>query len=117
MEQMKIAELEKWFAENCNGDWEHQGGLKIGTLDNPGWMVRLDLDTIEHKFDETVSDLNRPLTDNPETTDEDFVHYRFFPEQNALEVACGVSNLSEVLAFILSDANYPHVDSDVDVLP
>ena len=34
--------LENWHASLCDGDWEHTYGIKIGTLDNPGWMVRID---------------------------------------------------------------------------
>lgn len=32
-----------WYASQCNGDWEHQYGVKITTLDNPGWTVQIDL--------------------------------------------------------------------------
>lgn len=35
--------LSRWFAENCDGDWEHQQGIKIQTTDNPGWHVQVDL--------------------------------------------------------------------------
>lgn len=35
--------LEKWYALNCNGDWEHGYGVHITTLDNPGWHVEMDL--------------------------------------------------------------------------
>ena len=35
--------LEKWYLKNCNGDWEHSFGIKIETLDNPGWSVDIDL--------------------------------------------------------------------------
>ena len=38
-----IARLEQWFVEQCNGDWEHQYGLSIGSLDNPGWRLTIDL--------------------------------------------------------------------------
>jgi len=38
-----IAALEQWYSSQCNGDWEHQFGLKIETLDNPGWSVTIDL--------------------------------------------------------------------------
>jgi len=32
-----------WYKKNCNGDWEHNYGVAIGTLDNPGWSVKIDL--------------------------------------------------------------------------
>jgi Immunity protein 53 len=39
--------LEKWYRARCNGDWEHQWGVEIGTLDNPGWRVHIDLAIME----------------------------------------------------------------------
>lgn len=35
--------LENWFKENCYDEWEHSYGIKIKTLDNPGWSVTVDL--------------------------------------------------------------------------
>ena len=35
--------IEKWYANNCNGDWEHSYGITIETLDNPGWEIKIDL--------------------------------------------------------------------------
>jgi hypothetical protein len=35
--------LQNWYAAQCDGDWEHDFGVKIETLDNPGWIVRVDL--------------------------------------------------------------------------
>ena len=35
--------LEDWYHAQCDGDWEHQYGVKIDTLDNPGWTVQIDL--------------------------------------------------------------------------
>ncbi|NLS91358.1 MAG: rhodanese-related sulfurtransferase [Planctomycetaceae bacterium] len=32
-----------WYASQCNGQWEHEYGIKIETLDNPGWSVEIDL--------------------------------------------------------------------------
>jgi hypothetical protein len=26
-----------------DGDWEHRYGLRIESLDNPGWLIRIDL--------------------------------------------------------------------------
>ena len=38
-----LQELQRWYHSQCNGDWEHSYGAKIGTLDNPGWSVIIDL--------------------------------------------------------------------------
>lgn len=35
--------LQQWYEAECNGDWEHSFGVKIETLDNPGWIVTIDL--------------------------------------------------------------------------
>lgn len=40
-------EIIDWLADryksNCDGDWEQNYGVKIDTLDNPGWFVNIDL--------------------------------------------------------------------------
>ena len=35
--------LNEWYQSNCDGDWEHNFGVNIETLDNPGWIVKIDL--------------------------------------------------------------------------
>ena len=40
----ELADLQTWYASNCDGDWEHSFGVTIGTLDNPGWSVTIDLE-------------------------------------------------------------------------
>lgn len=35
--------LQLWFKQQANGDWEHQYGVSIESLDNPGWSVKIDL--------------------------------------------------------------------------
>ncbi len=44
--------LMAWYKSNCDGDWEHLYGIKIGTIDNPGWSVDIEL-------------LDTPLEDKP----------------------------------------------------
>ncbi|ARF56241.1 Imm53 family immunity protein [Streptomyces gilvosporeus] len=36
--------LTAWYTDQCDGDWEHAYGIRIETLDNPGWSVELDLE-------------------------------------------------------------------------
>jgi hypothetical protein len=38
-----LTDIQKWYESNCDGDWEHQFGVIIETLDNPGWAVSIDL--------------------------------------------------------------------------
>jgi len=35
--------LQNWYAAQCNGEWEHQYGIQIDTIDNPGWRLRISL--------------------------------------------------------------------------
>lgn len=35
--------LMAWYDSRCDGDWEHQYGVHIRTLDNPGWALDIDL--------------------------------------------------------------------------
>ncbi len=38
-----LKSLESWYISNCNGDWEHEYGIQISTIDNPGWCLKIDL--------------------------------------------------------------------------
>jgi len=42
-----LQKLQNWYMRHCDGDWEHQQGIIIETLDNPGWKVSIDLDESE----------------------------------------------------------------------
>jgi hypothetical protein len=51
-----LDELQDWYVSQCDGDWEHDFGVTIDTLDNPGWIIKIDLDgtDLEGRFFETV---------------------------------------------------------------
>jgi hypothetical protein len=38
-----LARIQRWYAAQCDGEWEHGSGVKIDSLDNPGWLIRIDL--------------------------------------------------------------------------
>jgi hypothetical protein len=41
---MSILErLQDWFQSQCDGQWEHDRGVRIDSTDNPGWWVKIDL--------------------------------------------------------------------------
>jgi len=53
-----IIAIQKWFQEQCNGEWEQQRtGIKIETCDNPCWWVKIYIKgtTLENKPFEMVS--------------------------------------------------------------
>ena len=39
-----IERVQNWYLQQCNGDWEHSFGMKIETLDNPGFWIKIDLE-------------------------------------------------------------------------
>ncbi len=57
-----LLDLQKWYISNCNGEWEEEYGVKIDTLDNPGWSVTIDLyeTNLEgkrfHQYENHISD-------------------------------------------------------------
>jgi hypothetical protein len=38
-----ISEIQSWYHQQCNGEWEHSHGITIETIDNPGWSVQIAL--------------------------------------------------------------------------
>jgi hypothetical protein len=43
--QSTLSRLSLWYVGQCNGDWEHDSGVKIDTLDNPGWRITISLNS------------------------------------------------------------------------
>ena len=84
--------LQAWYQEQCNGDWEHQYGVKIETLDNPGWDVSIDLHgtrMVTVRFEEV----------HIERSETDWVRCRV--RDATFEGFGGPSNLVEVLELFL----------------
>jgi hypothetical protein len=84
--------LQRWYLTQCDGEWEHGFGIRIETLDNPGWRLRVDL------RDTALVDLGieRSVV---ERSEHDWVHW--WVEDAAYEAACGPTNLNEaILAFL-----------------
>jgi Immunity protein 53 len=38
-----LARLQRWLAFCANGEWEHRYIIRIEILDNPGWVLSVDL--------------------------------------------------------------------------
>ena len=54
--------LQRWYERQCDGTWEHAYGIKIETLDNPGWHVQINLVGTPHD-----SAVRETAADNSET--------------------------------------------------
>jgi len=39
--------VQSWFLRHCDESWEHEYGVTIETLDNPGWLLKVDLKRTE----------------------------------------------------------------------
>ncbi|MEP6669205.1 MAG: immunity 53 family protein [Chthoniobacter sp.] len=59
MNSEAIPRLQRWYLAQCNGEWEHNRGVSITTLDNPGWSIDINLSgtDLESKVFETVERL------------------------------------------------------------
>lgn len=80
--------LQGWFTSMCDGDWEHDEGIRIETLDNPGW--RLSVWLFRTGYD------GKPFEDvRIERDEHDWVHA--WVKDGTFEAACGPTNLSEAL--------------------
>jgi hypothetical protein len=80
--------IEDWYCSQCDGRWEHDYGLKIDTIDNPGWSLTVDL-TRTPKESAAASETKI------ERSDTDWVHY--FVREARFEALGGARNLREML--------------------
>jgi len=80
--------FQKWYQIHCDGDWEHSRRIHLGTIDNPGWSLTVNLQDTEledKKFQEV----------NIERSEKDWIFCTVKDSQ--FEGRCGVVNLPEVL--------------------
>ena len=85
--------LQNWYAAQCNEDWEHEWGVKIATLDNPGWTVTIDLEETDLEHHEYPrQDVNR--------SPHDWVWA--WTSEKTFHARCGPGNLTEALALFRS---------------
>ncbi len=65
-----IQELQRWYRNQCNELWEHRNGVRIDTLDNPGWSLVVDLEGTDLQ-DVSFRELKRGVdaSSNPEHED------------------------------------------------
>lgn len=89
--------LQDWYFSQCNGEWEHGYGISIGTLDNPGWSLKINLkDTSlsNRAFDEIAFD--------GENAND---WYLCRVQNHVFEAFCGPMRLPDVITNFLNWAN------------
>ncbi len=85
---MSLSELERWYAAQCNGEWELGSGIRIESLDNPGWQAHISLrDTRKQR-----AQLRKVRIDRDE---KNWIHY--WIDSQVFHIACGPTNLSEAI--------------------
>jgi hypothetical protein len=80
--------LQAWYLKQCDGDWEHGYGVKIDTLDNPGWSVSISLIGTELER-RTFNEISR------EASETDWI--KCWLDDNCFEAVGGPLNLPEIL--------------------
>ena len=83
-----LTRLQGWYRAQCDGDWEHGYGVRLQTLDNPGWSLEIDLRgtaLAEREFED--AELHR--------SEQDW--WVCWLEQERFRAACGPRNLEEAL--------------------
>ena len=94
MDMNALKNLESWYAAQCDGDWEHQFGIKIETVDNPGWVATIELS------DTTLSE--KAFPEVVEHYDHETEWLRCWREGSQFKIACGPSRLSDGLRVFLA---------------
>ena len=84
----ELSWLQQWYAAQCDGDWEHHHGVKIQTVDNPGWEVRVHLQGTPH--------LTVPLPELTREGEKDWIVCRV--REGVFEGYGGPENLEEIVS-------------------
>lgn len=96
----ELQQLQDWYASQCNQDWEHAYGIKIDTLDNPGWTLEVDL-----RETELAGRTFEPISRGDTEDDSDWI--RCWVEQEKFKCAGGAKNLAELVRVFLTWAVRP----------
>lgn len=96
--------IQRWFASNCDGDWEHGYGIKINGLLGRGWDVSINLlDTIYQ---------NKKFAFKREYKSEDD-YYRVGTNQGKLIGNGGRKNLIDILSEFKDWITAQELDEDI----
>ena len=81
--------LAEFFHFLCDGEWEHDDGITLRTLDNPGWMLLVALSGT------SLADKNLKEIDI-RRSETDWIVLR--KNQHIVEGFCGALNLTELVS-------------------
>lgn len=78
--------LQDFYYSFCDGEWEHGQRIRLSTLDNPGWLVKINLA-------ETYLEDGKFKSVEIERTENDWLHCHI--KDKSFVIACGPKNLTE----------------------
>jgi hypothetical protein len=87
-----LTSLQDWLAEQCDGVWEHEHGITIDTIDNPGWHVRIAL---------VGTELENVTLEPVEVSKSEDEWYRCKLEGRTFEAFGGPRNLRDIVEVFL----------------
>lgn len=88
-----ISRLCEWYERQCADGWHEDHGVKIDTLDNPGWSMKIDLEGTP-AMGKSFADLRI------ERSDRDWIAARKSGE--VFEAFGGTANLEEIIEVFLN---------------
>ncbi|WP_373652475.1 immunity 53 family protein [Schlesneria sp. DSM 10557] len=106
-----ISNLVKWYHTHCNGDWEQKYGIKLETLDNPGWQLTVDLIHTDLQGRE-LTRISEGCSPDGHPRSPRWIHCGI--QNNQFQGACSPSQLERLLQIftqLLAPQN--HTDSNV----
>jgi len=87
-----LARLQRWYKSNCDGEWEHAHGIRIQTLDNPGWLI--DIEVVGTPMEAVA--FERVEAGDPEIA-PDMPWHECWRDAQAWHAGCSTDGLEEVL--------------------
>jgi Immunity protein 53 len=87
-----LQRLQNWYTMHCDGDWEHDYGIRIDTLDNPGWALKINL---------AGTNLEKAVLPHAQTerTSTDWTAWKI--DKGYFEAFGGPHNLTELILYFL----------------
>lgn len=89
-----------WLSQclsQCDDDWDHSYGVKIDTLDNPGWSLKIDLTDTPLQGEAFERLTHGEPSDNLEEWHRKGSWWVASVQGNAFEASCGPLDLSAAI--------------------
>lgn len=93
MSTTALSQICDWYTSQCNGQWEHEAGIKMETIDNPGWSVETDLEN---------TSLEGAVLEMQQVEESDQTWHFAEIRDNKFHGACDPCSLEFVLGIFLS---------------